>query len=132
MIDDSSIEVNQPVVTNETLVGNLIILDLNRDNKGELTGLRKEIDGVDDIKLLGEVEKYGDCLAGRKAFIAVIGFKPAGYVEVKLQENPPDNLETSQAITAFAHLARIGVIPEFRGKGVATDLIDSAEVWAQS
>jgi len=109
-----------------------VIIGVTPENVGVLMELRSIIDGVKDTnKLRNEAESYSQ---GRnnKALISKLGEIPAGFVEAKLESDDlPGDAPRIEGLNGLAELSRIGVIEEYRGKGIATKLISAIEEWAR-
>lgn len=124
------------------------IVEVTAQNKEMLLRLRATIDSKQyDERLESEIEKYSregeKENGGRKAFIAMEGDHPVGYVEVIAEENSlhadaPEIEGLSSRLGEFATLARIGVLLKFRGRGnnggisVGDLLLDMADEYAKS
>lgn len=120
-MDNNELEI-QSFENNTTDLRNKFVTN---DTLDELISLRENIDGVKDLeKLKREAKKYTE--TGHVAILVYIGDKPVGYVEIDDKEDPEVNIEGFDG-SEYAHLSRIGVIPEARGKGVGMNLIETAE-----
>lgn len=112
-------------------INELQLVELTSADIHAIVSIRAQIDGVEVITRLNtEAEGY---IKGKnkKVFLSKIGEKVNGYVEVKLEESElPSGSPNIEEIDGLAHLARIGVSEEFRGKGVGKSLLKKAEEWA--
>ena len=134
---------------NENLIKNspekvpeINMVEITDENKEILLGLRAVIDKdfkYDNID--GEMESYSRG-ANKKAFIAMEGTNPIGYVEVILNIDLEDLSESEKYLqdhgvdlNLLATLARIGVIKEAQGRkksggiSVGEELLRKAESW---
>lgn len=115
---------------------NLSVFNIEKHNKSILHDLRNQIDHPKDKnKLKSEINAYSTNEHGRQAIVVFDGFKPVGYVEIKLSETPPDEAKTTENLNSYAELARIGVLSEinganFRKKGIGRKLMEEAEGFA--
>ena len=108
------------------------ISELSPGQENILFELRHQIDHREGEKLKNEVFKYAHQKAGKIAFIAWEQKQPLGYIELKKEGDlPTDNLKKKIDISQLAHLARIGILEEKRGRGFAQKLLDKAQKWAQ-
>lgn len=102
------------------------------ENMQSLVALRSKTDNDKDLHdLQNEAEAYakGD---GRRAFLSHEGETATGFVEIKLHEDDlPEGAPEVEGLGEFAHVARIAVLEEYRGKGIGPQLLAEGEAWAQ-
>lgn len=119
-------------VANEKL--NLEATEVDIHNQTDLEHIRTQVNGyIEPEKLSREIKKYAEGI-DRKAFISKDGEKVVGYVEVNGEDDSlPDGAdrEKCKILAAYAHLARIGVLEEYRGKHVGKKLLKIAEEWVK-
>lgn len=134
-MDGSDTELNHTAIdVKETKVDiSLTTFSVEKHNKSILRDLRKQIDHpINENKLESELELYSNKEGGREALVVSEGFKPIGYVEIKLSESPPEEAIITEDLSGYAELARIGVLKEtdgveLRKKGVGRRLMEEAE-----
>lgn len=110
---------------------------VSNENVKVLEKLRTEIDGEENAsgdKFASELRRYesGD---NHKGFLVEVDKKAVGYVEVDLHEDYiPKGADKvlCKELQQYAHIARIGLLPEHRGKGLGTTLLQHAEDWVKS
>ena len=101
------------------------------ENANKFIELRSRIDNDKSIQKLSlEAEKYvkGE---SRIAFISQQGDIPTGFVEIMEEDELPIGAPEFNDLRDYAHLARIGVIEEYRGRGIGKKLLAEAEDWAK-
>lgn len=107
------------------------IQEVDASMADELKMLRLKTDeDCDLVKLDREVQKYIED-NDRIAFISREGDVVIGFVEAKLTDELPAGSPPIDGISDFAELARIGVLSEYRRKGIAKQLMQRAEEWAR-
>ena len=103
-------------------------------NANLLFEVRNAVDGPftppDLKKVMREIHKYargGD----RAAYIVCDGETAVGYVECKLEEDLPAGSNPDE-FRNIGHISRIGVIREYRIRGIGKQLIAQAESWLRT
>lgn len=118
-MDKQTSNVEQTVIKDNDVLEIKPVRDIHTVN--ELKRLRKIIDQVpDEAKLEKEGKKYTE--NGHSAFLSYKNGIPVGYLEVD-ERDGFDRIDVSD----YAHLSRIGVTEEARGKGVGKELVKVAE-----
>ncbi len=131
MTDESGQEIRATSRQEVKKRADLITIDIEPHNSSILHDLRKQVDKANDDKLTAEVRKYSEGEEGRKAIIALDNLTPSGYVEMKPSEELPEGTTSRGDLNEYAHLARVGVLPEARGRGIGKRLMQTAEEWAK-
>jgi ribosomal protein S18 acetylase RimI-like enzyme len=116
---------------------NLGIIAVSSESIQDLENIRREVDGEKNTepseKFLGELKRYeggGD----HTAFLIRDGEKVVGYIEVDLSEDyipKGADKELCKELEGLAHIARIGLLPEYRGRKIGNKLLNHAEAWAK-
>ncbi len=113
-----------------------MITHVTEGNRSLLLAVRMAIDNEGKIsqEISTDVHKYS-IKVDRVAYLYQNGHMPVGYVQVKLQETLPMQLEGIDAnqyeeLFFAAHVARIGVMVDNRRDGIARKLLTRAEMWA--
>ncbi len=115
----------------EEIAGELKTSTVTPENKDKLSELRSRIDkDKSKEKLVHEAEKYAEG-EGRVAFISEQEGTTTGFVEIILDEELPVGASEISNLNELAHLARIGVTEEYRGRGIGKKLLAEAEEWAK-
>lgn len=116
----------------EKKIEQLQFVEVTAENADLLVELRSKIDREKTSgKLIHEAEKYGKGKE-RRAFIVLEGTEPIGFVEVELNDDDlPQGAPEIEGLDDLAHIARIAVVEEFRGKGIGKKLLYKAEEWAK-
>jgi ribosomal protein S18 acetylase RimI-like enzyme len=109
------------------------ITQVTVENSKILELLRQEIDGESNTspgpKFTQELSQYQEGIDHR-AFLIKEGETAIGYVELDLHEDyipKGANEEKCEVLKNYAHIARIGLLSEYRGKGIGKTLLKYAE-----
>ena len=103
-----------------------------KENAGKLAEIRSKTDAKKSLsELEREAEKYAKGI-NRKAFISIENGTTTGFVQIIANETElPAGSPRIDGLDTLAHLARIAVDKDHRGRGVAKKLLSRAEDWAK-
>lgn len=110
---------------------------VSRENIHELERVRREVDGEENIvpeKFLGELHTY-ESGGEHAAFLIRDGEKVIGYIEADLRDDyipKGADKEACSELKNYAHIARVGLLSEYRGARIGNKLLEHAEEWARA
>lgn len=107
--------------------------EVTSDNMKLLSDIRGKLDEKKtDAQLLTEADSYATS-AEKKAFLVQAENEVAGFVQIVLRdEELPKGCTEVVDVSGLAHLARIGVLEDYRGRGLAKRLLVAAEEYVSA
>jgi ribosomal protein S18 acetylase RimI-like enzyme len=116
---------------------NFELVTVTTENILDLENIRREVDGEKNIvpeKFVDELNYY-ESGGEHTAFLIRDSEKVIGYIEVDLKEEhipKGADRELCKELQGHAHIARIGLLPEYRGRSIGNTLLGHAEDWART
>lgn len=113
---------------------NLELVTVSSGNIQDLENVRRVVDGEKNIvpeKFASELKRY-ESGGDHSAFLVRDGENVVGYIEVDVKDNYTPkgaDSELCKELNGYAHVARIGLLPEYRGQKIGNTLLDYAEAW---